>query len=213
MGMFGHPNVGSLRYIISFLFDNKLTELLQYVHTVGEAFENKLNELGKDFDEKTKDMTPEQHQAARTAPAINVESRRFSAERAGKSTAVGLGSTVIRSCDGVFHERGQKRATKGSTRKPRSGTRCEHAVYGTGASPRRRRLGSRPVDLSADSDIYAPEKAPWHTLGRRRRAISEISGPVVFSWKHTLLPAVFPAGQTSQCLSHLRRVVQRGLAR
>lgn len=60
--MFGHPKVGSLRYIISFLFDNKLTELRQYVHTVGEAFENKLNELGKDFDEKTKDMTPEQHQ-------------------------------------------------------------------------------------------------------------------------------------------------------
>ncbi len=60
MGMFGQPNTGSLRFIIGWVFDNKLTELKQYVDTVNEAFQNKLDKLGDDFEEKTKDMTPAQ---------------------------------------------------------------------------------------------------------------------------------------------------------
>lgn len=58
----GQPHCGSLRIIIGFLFDNKLTELQQYVSTVGDAFKSKLDELGADFDEKTKDMTDAQRQ-------------------------------------------------------------------------------------------------------------------------------------------------------
>lgn len=60
MGMFEHPNNGSLRFIIGFLFDDKLVELRQYVSTVGDAFDSKRAKLGEDFDEKTKDMTPAQ---------------------------------------------------------------------------------------------------------------------------------------------------------
>jgi hypothetical protein len=53
MDMLGQPHCGSLRDIIGLLFDNKLTELRQYVSTVGDAFKSKLNELGADFDENT----------------------------------------------------------------------------------------------------------------------------------------------------------------
>jgi DNA-binding ferritin-like protein (Dps family) len=42
------------------MFDNKLTELKQYVSTVDEAFKNKLDKLGEDFEEYTKEMTPAQ---------------------------------------------------------------------------------------------------------------------------------------------------------
>ena len=52
--------MGSLRAIMGWMFDNKLTDLKQYVSTVDEAFKNKLDTLGKDFEEYTKDMTPEQ---------------------------------------------------------------------------------------------------------------------------------------------------------
>jgi hypothetical protein len=58
--MFGQPNVGSLRLIIGFVFDNKLIELSQYVSTIDSALKDKLAQLGDDFDEKTKDMTPAQ---------------------------------------------------------------------------------------------------------------------------------------------------------
>lgn len=53
---------GSLRFIIELLFDDKMTELRQYVKMVGDAFQSKFDELGADFDEKTKDMTDAQRQ-------------------------------------------------------------------------------------------------------------------------------------------------------
>lgn len=62
MNIFEQPNSGSLRSIIGFLVDNKLTELRQYISTVGDAFKSKLDELGEDFDEKTKGMTDAQQQ-------------------------------------------------------------------------------------------------------------------------------------------------------
>ena len=62
MDIFEQPNCGSLRNIIGFLFENKLTELRQYVSTVGEAFNSKLDELGADFEEKTKGMSDAQRQ-------------------------------------------------------------------------------------------------------------------------------------------------------
>lgn len=62
MDMLRQPHCGSLRNIIGFMFDSKLTELRQYVSTVGDAFKNKLDELGADLDEKTKDMTDAQRQ-------------------------------------------------------------------------------------------------------------------------------------------------------
>ncbi len=58
--MLRQPIAGSLRPIIWFVFDNKLTELSQYVSTVGSALKEKLARLGDDFDENTKDMTPAQ---------------------------------------------------------------------------------------------------------------------------------------------------------
>ncbi|MEQ8789457.1 MAG: hypothetical protein RIC55_24395 [Pirellulaceae bacterium] len=48
--------------MIGFLFDNKLTELRQYVSTVGDALKSQLDGLGADFDEKTKGMTDAQRQ-------------------------------------------------------------------------------------------------------------------------------------------------------
>ena len=46
--------VGSLRPIISFCFDEKLTELRQSVTTVLDALKEKLEVLGDDFDKKNK---------------------------------------------------------------------------------------------------------------------------------------------------------------
>lgn len=55
--MFDHSNSGTLRNVISFVFDNKLVELEQYVSIVNDALMGKLEELGRDFDEKTKGLT------------------------------------------------------------------------------------------------------------------------------------------------------------
>ena len=72
MDMLKLPNCGRLRNVIRILFDNELTELGQYVRTVGDAFKSKRDELGADFDKNTKNMTDAQRQCRRLHHAARV---------------------------------------------------------------------------------------------------------------------------------------------